>query len=197
MTNICTTVCMCICMRVVAHMHACFCWTQMDICKPAKGIRKFAVGVRLRGRRSHSYPGNTLAIFARHGMGRQYQLPWVQANTIYKLKRHFNGYFRSLTVRNIRFCKVLGFFYLYALPIHSMVFFFSILWDFYTFFFMCIEYWKRWMDWPYLFNRVFRVLLPLPIKPELITWPTCFLALSRGLTCSKQYGIGIQFSKLQ
>lgn len=42
---------------------------------------------------------------------------------------------------------------------------------------MYMEYWKCWMDWPYLFNRVFRVLLPAPIKPELITWPTCFFGI--------------------
>lgn len=152
----------------------------MDICKLAKGIRKFAVGF-CSGASSELH-GEILCQYLLYcGMGSQKLHDHWSKPTIYKLKRHFNGYFRSLTVRNIRFCKVLGFLFFNFLHFQCTQCFLSTLWNFCLF--LCKKYWMRWMDWPYLFNRVFsntlRVLLPAPIKSELITWPIYFLAMSR------------------
>lgn len=94
----------------------------MDICKLANGIRKFAVGFWSGA--SSELHGKIFCQYLHYcGTGSQKLHDHWSKRTIYKLKRHFNGYFRSLTVRNIRFCKVLGFyFYFHALPMHSVFF---------------------------------------------------------------------------
>lgn len=120
----------------------------MDICKLAKGIRKFAVGF-CPGASSELH-GETLWQYLHYcGMGSQKLHDHWSKPTIYKLKRHFNGYFRSLTVRNIRFCKVLGFLFFNFLHFQCTQCFLSTVRDFFFFSARNVES-AEWIDRIYL-----------------------------------------------